>query len=136
MNPFSSSPFWQQQALSIIRIITGLFMAYHGLEIFDQAKINEYAGWDSFKNLSYPLVIVYAGKGAEFIGGMLLAMGLITRIAAVLLAATMLYVSLFVGHGKIWYEDQHPFLFVLLCMVFIFLGPGKWSLDHLLFKRK
>lgn len=111
-------------------------MAYHGLEIFDQAKINEYAGWDSFKNLSYPLVIVYAGKGAEFIGGMLLAMGLITRIAAVLLAATMLYVSLFVGHGKIWYEDQHPFLFVLLCMVFIFLGPGKWSLDHLLFKRK
>jgi putative oxidoreductase len=136
MNLFSSSPFWQQQALSIIRIITGLFMAYHGLEIFDQAKMNEYADWDSFKNLSYPLVIIYAGKGAEFIGGTLLAMGLITRIAAALLAATMLYVSLFVGHGKIWYEDQHPFLFVLLCMVFIFSGPGNWSLDHLLFKRK
>ncbi len=39
----------------------------------------------------------------------------------------------FVGHGKIWYEDQHPFLFVLLAFVFFFIGGGKWSVDYLLF---
>jgi uncharacterized membrane protein YphA (DoxX/SURF4 family) len=41
-----------------------------------------------------------------------------------------------VGDGKIWYEDQHPFLFVLLAAVFFFTGPGKWSIDYLLFNKK
>jgi uncharacterized membrane protein YphA (DoxX/SURF4 family) len=48
----------------------------------------------------------------------------------------MLYVSFFVGHGKIWYEDQHPFLFVLLALVFFFYGPGKMSVDQLLFGKR
>jgi putative oxidoreductase len=38
------------------------------------------------------------------------------------------------GHGKIFSDDQHPFLFVLLSLVFFFSGPGKWSMDELLFK--
>ena len=77
-----------------------------------------------------------ASKAAELISGLLLFAGLFTRVASILLAATMLYVSLFVGHGKIWYEDQHPFLFVLLALVFFFYGPGKMSVDHLLFTNK
>jgi len=48
----------------------------------------------------------------------------------------MLYISLFVGTGKIWYQDQHPFLFVLLALVFFFTGPGKYSIDHILFTKK
>jgi hypothetical protein len=47
----------------------------------------------------------------------------------------MSYIAFFVGHGKVWYEDQHPFLLVLLAMVFFFTGPGNISLDKMIFKK-
>jgi uncharacterized membrane protein YphA (DoxX/SURF4 family) len=66
--------------LSIVRIITGLLVAYHGLEVFDAAKMNEYATWDSIKTLPAAKAMVYAGKVAELIGGIALAIGFCSRI--------------------------------------------------------
>jgi len=126
---------WQASGLAIIRIVTGLFMVYHGWEVFDVETMKGYTTWDQFKNHSNPSLMVYTGKIAELIAGLLLAFGFLTRIAAIVIAGTMLYVSLFVGHGKIWYEDQHPFLFVLLGLVFFFTGSIKWGLDNVLFKK-
>ena len=133
MNKFySSSSLWQPQGLSIIRIIVGLFLIYHGWEIFDASIMNEYIKRDVFKNISSPSAIVYMGKAAELVAGFLLFIGWLTRLASVVVMITFLYISVFVGNGKIWYEDQHPFLFVLLALVFFFTGPGKWSVDNLL----
>ena len=133
---FSPSPLWQNNGLALIRVIVGFFLIYHGWEIFSAAKMNEYLQWDMFKNSSSGKVLVYAGKGAELISGVFLIIGLFTRIAAIILICTMAYISFFVGHGKIWYDDQYPFLFMLLGLVFFFMGGGKWSMDHLLFNRK
>lgn len=129
---FSPGSRGQNAGLFLVRVLTGLFLVYHGREIFDPATMKGYTEWDQFKNPSGSLLI-YVGKVAELAGGFLLTLGLFTRLAAVLVAGTMLYISLFVGHGKVWYEDQHPFLFVLLALVFLFTGPGTWSLDHKLF---
>jgi putative oxidoreductase len=131
----SPAPLWQQQGLGIIRIIVGAFMIYHGLEIFDKAKMNEYTKWLVDMRSPAPAFMVYLGKGAELVSGILLALGLFTRPAAILLAITMAFIAFGIGHGKIYMEDQHPFLFVLLALVFVFTGPGKWSLDRLLFSR-
>src|SRR5262245_45759526 len=129
MNKFlSSSPFWQTTGLTLIRLVVGFFMIYHGAEVFSEEKMNEYLQWDLFKNSSSGKIMVYVGKAAEFVGGLLLFFGLFTRVAALLLAGTMAYIAFFVGHGKVWYDDQHPFLFVLLALVFFFTGPGKISL--------
>ena len=97
---FSSSPLWPTAGLTFIRMTVGFFMIYHGWEIFNEEKMNEYLQWDIFKNSSGGKILVYAGKAAELISGLLLFAGLFTRVASILLAATMLYVSLFVGHGK------------------------------------
>jgi putative oxidoreductase len=129
----SPAPLWQQQGLGIIRIIIGLFMIYHGLEIFDKAKMNEYTKWLVDMPLPAPAFMAYLGKAAELLSGILLALGLFTRPAALLLAITMTFIAFGIGHGKVYMEDQHPFLFVLLAFVFIFTGPGRWSLDKLLF---
>jgi len=125
----SPSPLFQQEGLAIIRIIIGLFMIYHGFEIFDRETMMGYTTWAQFKEMPSPVGIVYAGKGAELLAGVLFTIGWFTRPAAVILILTMLYIAFFVGHGKVWYDDQHPFLFVLLGFVFIFTGPGKWSVD-------
>jgi len=132
---FSSSPLWQTAGLTLIRLMVGFFMIYHGKEVFSDAKMSEYMQWDMFKNSSFAKTMVYAGKASEFVGGVLLSLGLLTRVAALLLAGTMSYITFFVAEGRIWNEDQHPFLFVLLAMVFFFTGGGKWSADNLLFKK-
>ena len=106
-------------------------MIYHGWEVFDKSKIAEYAAWDAFKKFSFPTTIVYFGKGAELIAGLLLAIGFLTRVACLILAGTMLYISFFVGNGIIWYNDQHPFLFVLLAAIFFFAGPGSCAVDKI-----
>ncbi|SOD79123.1 DoxX family protein [Spirosoma fluviale] len=128
---FSTEAILQDAGLAFVRIIVGLFLLYHGWEVFDAAKMKEYAAWDVFKQDLSPLFMVYLGKGSEFVAGVLLTIGLLTRLGCLIVIGTMLYISLFVGHGRIWYEDQHPFLFVLLALVFFFTGSGKWSVDAL-----
>jgi putative oxidoreductase len=132
---FSPLPLWQEQGLTLVRIITGSFMIYHGWEIFSTETMNGYLQWDQFKNSSGKF-LVYAGKGTELIAGIFLVAGLFTRIAAIILIATLGYITFFVGHGKIWYDDQHPFLFVLLGFVILITGGGKYSVDNILFRKK
>ena len=133
---FSTNPILQKSGLTAIRIIVGFFIAYHGSEVFDKAIMNEYIARDVFKGSSSPSFIVYMGKSAELVAGFLLAIGLFTRVASIIILGTFIYISFFVGSGKIWYEDQYPFLFALFGFVFFFLGPGTWSVDRLLFDKK
>jgi putative oxidoreductase len=133
---FSASPLWQTAGLCFVRIIVGCFMIYHGWEVFSEEKMKPYLEWDSFKAFSSPTFVVYTGKIAELVAGILLMIGLFTRLASLVLIFTMLYISFFVGHGKVWYEDQHPFLFVLLGLVFFFTGSGRLSADHVLFGKR
>ncbi len=132
---FSSAPVWEQAGLLLIRVTLGVFLVYHGWEIFNEAKMNEYLAWDNFKNSNGKL-LVYAGKGAELIAGILFIQGLFIRLASLFTIGTMCYIAFFLGNGIIWDNDQHPFLFVLLALVFFFTGPGRFSFDHYLFKPK
>lgn len=132
---FSIESIAQKSGMTLIRVILGLSLTYHGWEAFDPVKMQEYAAWDIFKQGSYPLLMVYLGKGAEFVAGLLLTVGLLTRIGCLIGIGTMLYIAFFVGKGKIWYEDQYPFLFALLALVFFFTGPGNWSLDAVICRK-
>lgn len=124
---FSSDPVSVEKGLAIVRIITGLLMAYHGLEIFNRELMIEYANWDSINGLIAPEFMVYLGKGLELVMGLLLVAGICTRLAGVLIMVNMLYICFFVGNGKFWSGDQHPFMFALIGFLFFMTGPGAWS---------
>ena len=89
-----------------------------------------YATWEPTKNFPHPHLWVYAGKISELVGGLLIALGLFTRVGVLLICMPMIFIAFFIGNGYIWFEDQYPFLFILFGWVFFFLGPGKWSLDN------
>lgn len=132
----SPHPLWQKNGLLLLRIVTGLLMAYHGLEVFKPDLMKGYTNWEVIKSLPYPLFMVYLGKGLELVTGICLTVGLFTRLAALFMCIDMIFICFKVGAGKFWYEDQHPFLFALLAMVFFFTGPVKWGLDLVLFKQR
>lgn len=133
---FSSEPLWQTNGLVLLRIITGLLMAYHGLEVLDSKTIQGYAEWEVIKKLPSPLLMVYLGKGLELVTGVCLALGLFTRIAALFMFINMIFICFKIGGGKFYYDDQHPFIFALLALVFFFTGPVKWGLDNYFFKKR
>jgi putative oxidoreductase len=133
---FSPSPVWRGNGLALIRIIVGGSLIYHGCEMLDTPVMNEYFKWDMFKDSPLAKFFVYGGKVAELLSGVLLVLGLFTRIACIILICTLGYIAFFVGHGKIWYEDQYPFLFVVIGFIFFFTGPGSFSLDSVIFKNK
>lgn len=118
--------------LLLIRLITGILMVYHGLEVFDSDKITGYSQWLTDIEFPWPMIMAYLGKGSEFVGGVCLILGLFTRFACIPMIITMLVITFFLGEGRIFTDEQHPFLFALLCAVFFFVGAGKWSLDYLL----
>ena len=132
---FSPGPLWQKTGLTLVRWTVGAFLIYHGWEIFNETTMSKYLQWDQFKNPNGKLM-VYSGKAAELIAGILFVLGLFTRIACLLIIGVMCYITFFLGKGIIWYDDQHPFLFVLLALVFFFTGPGNLCLDKMIFNNK
>jgi putative oxidoreductase len=132
----SPGGLWQNSGIAMIRIIVGVFMIYHGWEVLDASKMNEYSKWLTEIRFPSPRLMAYLGKSIELISGILITVGLFTRLAIVPLAITMAIICFGIGKGKIFMEDQHPFLFILLAFVFFFTGPGKWSLDYILFERR
>lgn len=130
---FSPGPLMQTVGLTLIRITIGAFLIYHGSEVFSAEKIDGYLQWDIFKTSNGRLLVI-AGKAAEFVAGIFFVLGFLTRVASLLTVGVMLYITFILGKGLIWYDDQYPFLFILLALVFFFTGAGKISLDNRLFK--
>lgn len=119
------------RGMAILRILTGLLMVCHGLEVFSPSKMELYNDWESIQRLPLAYVWVYAGKGAELITGLMLALGWFTKTVSLVMAGLMFFICFYIGQGRFWYEDQHSFLFALMAMVFAVYGPGAWAIDNL-----
>lgn len=132
---FSPAPVLLNNGLAFIRITIGLLLIYHGIEIFTPETMNSYLEWEMFKG-PYGKLLVYMGKGAEFVAGLLLFLGLFTRVSAIMVIGNFSYITFFVGQGRFWYEDQHPFMFALFGILFLFTGAGAWSMDRIIFNKK
>ena len=86
----SPSPLWQANGIGLLRIFVGLMVVYHGREIFDAELMKGYTTWDSFKGFSTPALMVYVGKGSELVAGILLTLGLFTRVACAIIICTFI----------------------------------------------
>jgi putative oxidoreductase len=134
---FSPLPQNQQYGIALVRIITGVLLVWHGWETFNAEKMNMYTGWFVERKYSAPAAWAYAGKIAELLAGIGFVLGLFTRLASVAAISAFLGIILILGDkGKVFQGDQHPFLFILLSLVFLFTGPGALSMDAIIFKNK
>lgn len=116
-------------AYSIIRIYLGIALFVRGwMMLADPAAITTLGGTQSLY-MWYAYIVA-----GHLIGGLLLAVGLLTRIAAVgqipILAGAVFIVHL--KHGLMSNDQSLELasLVLTLLLVYAFFGSGVWSVDH------
>ena len=126
----------------LIRFVAGFWLVPHGAQkLFGMfgGDITATAGFFSKIGLEPALALAYVVGLIEFFGGLLIAIGLLTRPAAAA-AAIMLAVATFHVHlsnGFFWTKGgyEYPLMWMLL-MIGIFLrGGGRLSVDNTLAKQ-
>ncbi len=121
----------QEPAYTALRVVSGFLFSFHGMQ--------KLFGW--FTERATPAVFSQAwiGGAIELVTGVLLVLGLGTRLAAFIASGTMA-VAYFQFHWKGNVEDwqwlpivNRGELAVLYCFVFLFIatrGPGRFALDN------
>ena len=128
-----NASFMKEISLFLLRLFSALILIQAGgLKLFGW-----FGGMPEGAALT-PLIIVAAVL--ELIGGLLIALGLVTRPAAFILSGEMA-VAYFIGHfpSGFWPIQNHGEAAVLLCFIFLFLaayGAGAVSVDAKIFRKK
>ena len=121
--------------LFVVRIFIGFAMISHGYPklqtLIDGGKIEffDFLGLGPYISLSLTVF-------AEFVCSIFLILGLFTRPALLFLAITMAVAGLMV-HGSDPFGKRETSLLYLSVYLLIFaLGPGKYSIDNMITKRR
>lgn len=120
------------------RVIVGVIMAAHGL----QKLLGGPANFGAFlQQLGVPLptLTAFVVTFVELVGGILLVLGLFSRLSALLIAVNLLVATLLVkvGVGLIAPEGagagaELDLALIAGCLVVLFAGPGLLSIDRAL----
>jgi putative oxidoreductase len=111
--------------LSILRIVAGLLFLEHGM--------SKLLGWPQPLPTPAMFTLVWCAGSIELIGGALLTIGLLTRLAAFIMSGEMAF-AYFMAHAP---KAHFPILNggdapILFCFVFLYLacaGGGPLSVD-------
>jgi putative oxidoreductase len=126
--------------LLFLRIGIGLMFVLHGLpKIAGGEEVWQKLGeaMQVFGIYEYQVVWGYMAAFVECGGGVLLFFGLLHRVTCVLLFITMLVAfasHIFNGDG--FGLSSHSIELAILFFSLIFIGPGKFSIDRVLFSQE
>ncbi len=118
---------WSPRLLSVLRIIAAFLIIQHGSQKLFSFPV--------LPPTAPPLFSLIGLAGVlEFFGGLLILLGLFTRLSAFLLSGEMA-VAYFMAHAPngLWPLVNKGDPAVLFCFVFLYLaaaGGGPWSLDR------
>lgn len=118
--------------LDIIRIVLGLFLCYKGIDVYlNMSELtNTMANHAQFGSFTFLMAAQYAAF-AHVIGGILLALGLFTRIACLIQIPVLLGAIVFLsGNNQMLRPYSELFLSVLILLLliyFLIVGNGPLS---------
>lgn len=129
----------QNIGIIILRVVLGFIFAVHGFQKF-QAGLGNIAGF--FDSIGIPGFLAYVVAIIELVGGILLILGVGTRVISALLAIIMVGATFtakfsigFVGaNGLAGYEFDVAL--AAMAIYFIFAGAGQYSVDQFITNKK
>ena len=118
---------------TLIRFSLGVFLIPHGYaKLFQDDAVAASRNFVNF-GWSYPLAWAYFIGALEFFGGMMLAVGLLTRIVAAAFVVEMTVISF----GVLWpvwswgrRGMEYALLMGIIALAILFRGGGRYSVDH------
>jgi len=126
------SPF----SYSFMRFSAGAVLVPHGVQKVFFGSIDTYTKVIGDHGLPMPMLLAYLTFTSELIGGLCLALGLFTRIAAAMVYIQMtVIITVFQWQfGYFWTNKgyEYALLWWLLCIAIFFRGGGRYSLDRLI----
>jgi putative oxidoreductase len=119
---------WSGPLHAVLRIVTGLLLLEHGT-----SKYFNFPPTEHFANGVDVFSLMGLAGALEIIGGLLIILGLFTRLTAFVLAG-FTAAAYFMAHAP---QSFFPLVnngdaAILYCFIFLYLsaaGPGPWSLD-------
>jgi putative oxidoreductase len=123
-------------ALFALRLVVGLLFMGHGSQKlfgwFGGGGPQGTAGYFGTLGLQPARPLAVMAGLSEFTGGLLLALGLLSPLAALLIAAVMFTAILSVHWPRVWVSEgglEYPLVNVAVVFASVTAGPGAWSLD-------
>jgi putative oxidoreductase len=120
-----------------IRFFTGIMLMPHGAQkLFGWfgGSIESTAGFFAKIGLLPALPLAYLVGTVEFFGGLLLAIGFLTRpiAAAVVILMAVAVFQVHLKSGFFWFKGgyEYPLYWGLVCIALFFGGGGKYSVDR------
>ena len=130
----SLSPY----AYAFMRFATGAVLAPHGIQKLIYNSVDKFAPNIAGKGLPFPELLTYLTFFTESVAAICLAIGLFTRVAAVMIWIEMsVIITLFLWpNGYFWTKQgyEYALLWWLLCIAIFFGGGGRYSVDRLIGK--
>lgn len=124
----------------VVRVIVGIIIAAHGLQKLQMGSA--FAAQVRELGLPLPVLAGYTIAFVELIGGILLIVGLLSRLTALVLtmnqAGAILVVKIGTGVGFLSPLDtpgvgaELDLALIAGYLTIFFVGPGRYSLDHVL----
>ncbi len=123
--------------LLILRLVLGLFLAYHGYnKVFGKGGLSGTASWFASMGMKWPKWQARAAASTEIGAGVMLAVGLLTPLAAAGVIGVMV-VAIYTSHLKVGFFVFLPNQGWEYCATIALgalavgtMGPGEWSLDN------
>jgi len=123
---------------AFMRFAAGAVLFPHGIQKVFFSPLPRYVENIAAHGLPLPYFLALCTFFAESVGAACLALGLFTRLAALLIWIEMtVIITVFQWHfGYFWTNRgyEYALLWWLLCIAIFFRGGGRYSLDHLIGK--
>ena len=118
---------------TLIRVSLGVFLIPHGYaKLFQDDAVAASRNFVNF-GWSYPLAWAYFIGALEFFGGIMLAVGLLTRFVAAAFVVEMSVIS-FAVLWPAWSWNrrgmEYALLMGIIALAILFRGGGRYSVDH------
>lgn len=113
----------------LLRLVLGATMIHYGyLKVIPHGALNHFARYVA--TLGIPSWLGYISAFTEFVGGMLLTVGLFTRLAAFLVAVNLLVALFAVGIRQAFPTYSNIAALIAIAVMLLFYGAGTLALDR------
>lgn len=129
---FSIKPFFPDLSLLFLRVyISVLMIINHGLVKLENYNSASKTFFDPF-GIGSPMALNLA-LFAELFCSLLVIIGFMTRVALIPLIITMVVAFFIFNVAEPMIKKELPLIFLLTYIAIFVLGPGRFSLDSMLF---